>query len=358
MSAEAVRPAFRLHAQVDRRRRTRIYRLAFGMTLSAGLAFGFAWPISFVTPVLTAKLLTGGEILTFRKGLGVLVVLSGSLFVGTRLMMPMLGYPAVYLLLTGLVLFLLFYAKASGASPILVVLLILAVTVVPMVGTISPSLAVAVTRGLLISASIAIALVLLSTALFPDPAAPGPKVESQETAAPGEKPRASSPRDGPTALALRSVVVLFPLVVVFQLFSLVEYSVVLIMASLLALEPTFGKHLAAGRGLIVANLTAGLVAVLLYQLLVMVPSFPFFLLLMLLTGLWYGRWIFSDHVLGRLLSAGIAPLFVILGPTLTSDVEAGEQITVRIVLIMFAVTYVALAFGLLDRLTRGRRLAT
>jgi hypothetical protein len=150
-------------------------------------------------------------------------------------------------------------------------------------------------------------------------------------------------------------VVLYPLVVVIQLFSLVDFAVVLVMASLLAMEPTFGKHLGVGKGLILANLAGGLVALVIYQLLVLVPSFTFFLLLILLAGLWAGGWIFSDRPLGKLLGAGITAVFIILGPVVTGDEEAGAQLVVRLTMIMGAVVYVVLAFGLLERLTRGRR---
>ncbi len=156
-------------------------------------------------------------------------------------------------------------------------------------------------------------------------------------------------------MALRSLVVIYPLAVVLQLFSLVNFAVVLIMVSLLASEPTFGKHLAAGKGMILANLTGGLVAVAIYQLLVLVPSFSFFLLLVLLAGFWVGGWIFSDRPFGKLLGGGITAVFIILGPAVTGDEQAGAELFLRLFMIMGAVVYVVLAFGLLERLTRGRR---
>lgn len=149
----------------------------------------------------------------------------------------------------------------------------------------------------------------------------------------------------------------YPLAEAILLFSLVDLAVVLVMAALLALEPTFGKHLAAGRKLILTNLAGGLVAVVIYNLLVWVPSFTFFLLLLFLTGLWVGSWIFSDHPFGKLLGGGITTLFLILGPVVTGDAEAGSKLYLRVAMIMGAVVYVVLAFGLIERLTRGRRLA-
>lgn len=150
----------------------------------------------------------------------------------------------------------------------------------------------------------------------------------------------------------------FPLAEAFIVFSLVDLSVVLIMAALLALEPTFGKHLSTGKNLIFTNLAGGLLAVVIYNLLVWVPSFTFFLLLLFLTGLWLGSWIFSEDPFGKLLGGGITTFFLILGPVVTGDAEAGSKLYLRVAMIMMAVVYVVLAFGLIERLTRGRRLAS
>jgi hypothetical protein len=51
-------------------------------------------------------------------------------------------------------------------------------------------------------------------------------------------------------------------------------------------------------------------------------------------------------------------VFLILGPVLTGEAAAGVELLIRLGLIMGAVVYVVMAFGLLERLTRGRRLAS
>jgi hypothetical protein len=48
-------------------------------------------------------------------------------------------------------------------------------------------------------------------------------------------------------------------------------------------------------------------------------------------------------------------VFLILGPAVTGDEQAGDELFLRLFMIMGAVVYVVLAFGLLERLTRGRR---
>ena len=111
------------------------------MTLSSAVALGLAWPLSFITPVMTAKLLTQPKVMPFKAGLAFVVLAGGALFLSARLLLPMLSYPAVHLLLTALILFLLFYAKAGGTNPILVVLLLIGTLVIPLIGTVAESLA-------------------------------------------------------------------------------------------------------------------------------------------------------------------------------------------------------------------------
>jgi hypothetical protein len=341
------------------RRQAQIFRLAFGMTLSAGIAFGLAWPLAFLTPVIAAKLLTLPKVLPIKAGIGFLVILSGAMILSRELLVPTLDYPAVHLLLTGFILFLLFYAKAGGANPILVVLLILGILLVPLAGTVSVTLAGWVTQGLIFATAVGIIVHYLAAALFPDPSLVEESgvVAGEPSEGTGEGSQGLPSRRVRAVLALRSLIVIFPLAALFQLFSLVEFMVALIMAALMALEPEFGKHLKVGKGLILANLMGGLVAVGIYKLLVWVPSFTFFLLLVLLGGLWMGGWIFSERLLGKLLGGGITTVFLILGPVLTGEAAAGAELLIRLGLIMSAVVYVVLAFGLLERLTRGRRLA-
>jgi hypothetical protein len=335
------------------------------MTLSSGVAFGLAWPMSFLTPVLAAKLLSLPKVMPFKASVGFVVIVSGSFLLSARLLVPMLAYPAVHLLVMALILFLLFYAKAGGTNPVIVVFLLIGALVVPLIGTLSETLAILVSKGLIFATVVAVAMTYVAAALFPDPPGLGPTVAAaEEPGSPEEGDGASeADADGPpsprirTALALRSFVVLYPIVMFFQMFSMTDFAVVLIFASLLALEPSFGKHLAAGKGLVLANLAGGLVAVVIYQLLVMVPSFAFLLLVISLAGLWVGAWIFSDRPLGKLLGGGITTLFIVLGPTLTGEAQAGASLFVRLAMIMGAVVYVVLAFGLLERLTRGRRIA-
>jgi len=340
-----------------RRRTAQVFRLAFGMTASAGIAFLLAWPLAFITPVLVAKLLSLPRVPPLKAGVGLIVILGVSFTLSAWLLLPTIRYPAVHLLLMGLILFHLFYAKAGGANPIIVTFALIGVMAIPLVGSVSQALSQAVASGLIFAALVAVGLVYLSAALFPDPAELGPTVTPADS--PPDPPAGES--DLPTrktraGLALRSWAVIFPLYALFLLFSAVDQAVVLIFAGLLSLEPRFGRHWAAGKGLILSNLVGGLVAVVLFNLLVWVPTYTFFLLLMALAGMVVGRLIFSGSPLGRLLAGGITTVFIVLGPTLTGEEEAASKLYIRVVQIMVAVVYVVMAFGVMERLTRGRRM--
>ena len=334
------------------RRQAQVFRFASGLTLSCALAFGIGWPLSYLTPVLAAKFLTVPRAIPPKMAVGVLALLGACLLFATQVLLPTLDYPAVHLLLTALFIFWLFYWKARGGQPVVVVLLLMSILAIPLVGTVDPELAGAVAIGIYFCGIVSIGVVYVVSALIPDPEG----IPPESSAA----PEVAADRDSrlQTRLALRSTIVLFPLAAALQLFSLTSATVALVMALVLSLEPEYGKHLAAGKGLIMAHAAGGLVSVALYQLLIFVPTFTFFILLVLLSGLWIGDRIFSESVLGKLLGTGVTTVFIVLGPSLTGSSEAGESLALRLLLIAGSVLYVVFAFGFLERLTRGKRRLT
>ena len=120
----------------------RVYRLTLGMTVSAGIAFYLAWPFSFITPVLAAKLLSLPKVMPPKAAIAFVGLLGGSFIVSAKLLLPTLSYPVVHLMVVGLIFFHLFYAKAGGANPLLVVFALIGVMAIPLIGTASIALKV------------------------------------------------------------------------------------------------------------------------------------------------------------------------------------------------------------------------
>ena len=92
-----------------------VLRFALGTTAAVAVAFGFAWPMGFLTPVLVAKLLgTPGFRPSLAGAAGMLGTIAIGLGLGLAIALPLNAYPAVQLLVVGLALFRIFHASASG----------------------------------------------------------------------------------------------------------------------------------------------------------------------------------------------------------------------------------------------------
>ena len=99
---------------------TRILRLAAGTAISLWVSQVFAWPLSFIAPVITLFLLALPlPALPLKSAVAFVLVMLGSLYAGA-LLLPALNFqPAVGLLLLVLALFWSFYFTAKGGSAVL-----------------------------------------------------------------------------------------------------------------------------------------------------------------------------------------------------------------------------------------------
>ena len=251
------------------------------------------------------------------------------------------------LLIVFLVLFRAYYALWSGTSPLFVVWLIIAATLIPLLGFTSLALSAGIAIGLVEGAAIAMFVVWIAHDLFPDPPPDGPQAEPPKKEPPPPQFRA--------AKALLSTSVVFPLLVLIYSLNMTGGALVLIFTALLSLQPSFAAGWKTGRGMIEGNLLGGIVAIVIYQVLLALPTFGFFILLLLLAGLVFGRVIYSDHPLAPLFKTGFNTVVLLVGMSVAVDsVEAGAKFYERIVQVMLAVLYVAAAFGLIERVNRAR----
>ncbi len=111
-----------------------VLRLGVGLGLSVLIAYGLALPAPFVVCVLTVLLLCKpGPPIPFLKGAVMGFVIAALLVVGV-LMVPLLeNYPVTGVLLTGALLYAVFFAGARSANP-LTIFLVIALTFIPVAG--------------------------------------------------------------------------------------------------------------------------------------------------------------------------------------------------------------------------------
>ena len=348
MSGESVTVSVPVAAVLSPRDR-KVLRYALGATLCMGVALGFGYPLSFLTPVLALGFLAAPAPLGWRAGLTLLATIGVACLIGLALIRFLLPYPLVYVPFMGLLLFRIYHAKAEGASPLLILWLLIALLALPLVAMQSAGIARLVAAGILFGATMTVILVQLIWFLIPD--APVTPVAATKAATPAPPVPSAAEKFRNAAL---STAVVFPLMVVFMLLEQTGSVLILIFVAILSLQPGFAGSFRMGVALILGNALGGVVSIMFYELLVMVPVFPFMLLLTLLCGLVLGAQLFSGKKTGALFGMGFSTVLLIIGSTTGASGDAEAKVITRVLQIMLAVIYVVIAGGLLERLTRRK----
>ncbi len=352
MSAEAAALAAEAPADIltDLRSR-RIVRFAVGTTVGSGFAYLIGFELPFLVPILIAMLLASpAPRPTLRTAAGFVVPVAAGAFTGVMLTRYLLQYQGIFLLIEFLVLYHIFYSLAGGARPLRMVWLLIAALIIPLMGMASIGLAIGVAVGLVCGAAIAVGVAWFAHVLLPD--------LPSNAAGPGTAGRATKEPPPPAARAAyarRTVTVVFPVLMVFFFLNLSSDAVILVFIGLLSLLPSFAAGWKQGKALIVGNLIGGAGAIIFYNLLIVYPEIGMFLLLTLLTGLLFGDVIFSDRPAAPLFKTAFNSVVLLVGMSVTiTGADAASKFYTRIVQIILAVVYVAVAFGFLEYLQRKR----
>ena len=324
-----------------------IFRYALGATLMVGLAMGYNWELSFLLPVLGLDFLSPGKSRpTLYEGLRFLFTISLASLVGLFFSYFFLSVPFIHILITFLLLLHVFYTNSRFFGPMIKVWLIIAVLLIPNIGLLSLDLAETIAISLVINAVLAILVVWFTYTIFP--AVPKAKVTATtqpQKANPGKFQRFE--------YAITNTLIIMPVYLVFYYYEMSSYILILIFIALLSMQPAFAKDFKGGIALIMANLIGGLLAISSYEVLTVVPVFSYFLLIVLLCGLYLGFNAFSEKKTARLFAMAFSTyLLIICSVTGFGTIDAGTKLWSRIFQIMIAVIYVVTAFGLVHRFKR------
>jgi len=332
----------------------RILRYALGSTIAMTVAMGFNWQLAFLTPVLSLSFFASpAPRPSLKQGVGFIATIAVACIAGMMLGKYLLSYPLVYIPFTGFVLLRIFYMMASGRSPLLTMWLLIALLVIPLITITSPAIANMVALGILTGAVVTVCVVWLTYGLLPDP--PGAH-DSDAPAATVQK--ATPPAVERFKTAAISTLVVLPVLVLFYSFKLQSSLLILIFVALLSAQPGFATNFKAGGALIIGNVMGGAAAILMYELLCMVPQFYFLVLLTLLAGLVFGTRVFSDKPMAKLWGMAFSTLLLVIGSTTASGSdEAGSKVYERVVQITVAVVWVVMASGVADRFVRRKETA-
>lgn len=319
----------------------RVLRFAFGVTFSCGLAYGINWPLAFLMPVFSAMILAMPLPKPSVKASFINMMSTLKAFaLGLGFSLFFLQYPIAYLIALALVLFHLYYYLNRGGSFWFTLMSMIAILVLPMIANSNEGLAIGFSVGFVYSSWLTIAMIWLAHFVFPDP---------QFTPFP-VKPKYNKIYSKVAAqLALKSTLVAFPIAAVFITFGLSDYLLVMIFSALFILKPDLTQGKEAGRNSLLSTLLGGMFAWFFYWLIVAVPQFSFYILLLFVTTLFFGRHIFSGSNIAKYYSSGFIALLVIVNSAMAADANFNAILLQRILLISAAITYIVCALKVLER---------
>jgi hypothetical protein len=294
-----------------------VLRLAIGLGLAVLVAYGLALQAPFVVCVMAVLVLCKpGPPIPFLKGAVMAVVIAALMAAGV-LMVPILeNYALTGIALTGALLYAVFFAGVRSAN-MLTTILVMAVTLIPVVGvadqalasTISVTLAVGICTGVLVSS--------VSHALFPD--APVPAGKAAMPAAPS--------RESASWMALRATLVVMP-VFVLALTNPSFYLTAIMKTVALGQQVGSISARSAGRELVGSTLMGAWMAALVWLGLSLRPNLWMLMLWMVAVALWAGARLFgvkATSLSPSFWSNALVTMLILLGPAI-EDSAIGKDV--------------------------------
>jgi hypothetical protein len=337
-------------ALVADERAYRIVRFALAATIATLVGYASGFELPFLVPVLASGFFAKPSPRpSLRTGLGLIVVISGASLLGLVLARLLLPYSYIFLLVAFLVLFRIFYMKAGGGSPLVVVFLLMGITIGPIVALESMELGTAIAKALAAGSVMVIGTVFLTYGLMPD--LPEWQAKVAAAAAAAQVPSLSEQ----ARTAMLSTGVVFPVFAAFYMFGMTSSLLILVFIAMLSLVPSFTAGKVAGQAMIKGNLIGGLGSLVFYNMLIVYPSFVFFLPMTFATGLIFGRYIYSGRPSAPLFATGFNTVMLMVGMSVAFEgTEAMAKFYTRIFQIMLAVGYVVAMFWFLELLARKK----
>ena len=323
-----------------------VLRLAIGMGLAVLIAYGLALKAPFVVCVMTVLMLCKpGPPMPPVKGAVMAVVIAALLAAGV-LMVPVLKHYAVTgVLLTGALLYAVFFAGARSANP-LTIILVIACTVIPVAGVAEQELAITLAVVFAVGLGIGIFVNGASHALFPD----------VPRAANIAAPPASVSRETANWAALRATLVVMP-VFVLALTNPASYLAAIIKTVTLAQQASVATARSAGWELVGSTLMGAWMAALVWFGLSLHPNLWMLMLWMVAAALWSGARLFGVKATSfqpSFWSNALVTMLILLGPAIEDSAVGKDVLTASAVRVTLFVGVALYAWATVWALERWR----
>lgn len=337
----------------------RILRLAFGTAVALWFSQAIAWPMSFITPVITMFLLALPlPAPKLKMGVGLIVVLAASLYGGLLLLPPLQNHPMVGLILLLLALYWSFYFTAKGGSAALGTFATMGIAVSTAIGTVSLDAVLAIVNSIAFGSAVGVLFVWVAHGFVND------SLATDRISAPQQKPPAAPKPDLSVARrsALRSLLIVLP-VALFFLFSSASAAYIPVMIKVAAMGQQASNEGArlAGRSLLQSTVIGGVGAVIGWQILSIAPTLLIYTVYIALAALLMGPKIFQGrglHPDAATWSYGLLTMIVILAPAVADSLIGGPadaKFLQRLWMFLLATIYAVGTVYIFDAFATHRR---
>lgn len=317
----------------------RRYRFVFGITLASGITALLAFPLSYLVPVFLVGILSSNTPgMSLKQGIGMIAVFIIACGVGLLLSL-LLNYPVICIAVTLLLLWHIFLFAARGGSPLMAVMLTVAITVIPVGAMETQALALFIAKGLCLVGFTTVLMIWISFWIFP-----APSDGSQDPS--GSKKDISLPANqtSPIISATARTLMASPAIILFFYAGLTSQLLTLVFICILLQTPDLRQGVKGGFALLAANAAGGAVAIFFYNLMVAVPEWWALVLLTLLTSLLASQKIFSERPTAQLFATALSTVLLLVGSVTGSfGGEADAKFYARLVGIGLAVLYLVTA---------------
>jgi len=326
-----------------------VLRLGVGLGLAVLISYGLALQGAFVVCALTVLLLCKpGPPIPFVKG-AVMAIVIAALLVAGVLMVPLLeNYPVTGVLLTGTLLYALFFSGARNANP-LTIFLVIACTFIPVAGVAEQALSIALSQAVGLGLGIGVAVSGFSHALFPD-APPPANVAAAPAAVSPEAARWS---------AFQATLVVMP-VFVLALTNPAFYLAAIMKTVMMGQQAGSTNAQSAGRELVGSTLMGALMAAVVWAGLSLRPNLWMLMLWIVAVALWAGARLFRAKPSSEPPSFwvnALVTMLILLGPAI-EDAAVGKDVysasAVRVTLFIAVALYAWATVWALERWRTSR----
>ncbi len=323
-----------------------ILRLTLGTTTMVALSYGFAWPLYFLGPVFAVVFLSLPVWIGWNKAIPLLILLAIALLLGLTISEFFLKIPLLCIPVYGLLFFFIYFME--NPPPMASMFMTIGITVVPMIALGNTMAAHIVAWSMLFNMGVGLVIAWLFHALFTPPAAV-PPAGGGKAPPPAPLPL---PRQERIRLALISTVVALTAVVIFFSLNMITYAFAMMQICLLVDSPSVSTSLTALKGKAVSCIIGGVVIVIVYELLVAVPTYPFLVLICCCTALLFSIKIYGGGSLAKAYLGGLITFLVLLGTSTMPEKTASINFYMRIAQILFAGLFAVVGLVLVEHLLR------